>query len=267
MCKIKKVEVRGSRKVECLKIYPSAPEAVCKINKPEVPGSRKVECLKIHPSAPEAMCKINRAEVPGSRKVECLKIHQTATEAMTKFTIEKDISAPEAMCKYSKAKKRVAEFSTIPESAPEAMMKSDKGGCLEDSEENVWKTHSSAPEAMPKVGIARGLNMNTSKLHTSHLRVLEVMVKIDGGSFTIGEREPRLHRGMRGERPRSPQRVSDMNGSSKLQFNPTAPFQLDGKIRSKLGAIGVKDQIAAATKSDDAKVPEYLWDMRALGLE
>jgi hypothetical protein len=34
-----------------------APEAMCKINKSEVPGSRKVECLKIHPIAPEAMTK------------------------------------------------------------------------------------------------------------------------------------------------------------------------------------------------------------------
>jgi hypothetical protein len=33
-----------------------------------------------------------------------------------------------------------------------------------------------------------------------------------------------------------------------------------------LGVIGNKVLIAAATKSDDVKVPEYLWDMRLLRL-
>jgi hypothetical protein len=147
------------------------------------------------------------------------------------------------------------------------MVKSDKGGCLESEKGNVWENHSSAPEAMPKVGIARGLNINTSKLHKSHLRVSEAMVKIDGGSSTIGELEPRLHMGMGGERPRGPHMVSEMDGSSKLQFNPTDPSSLDGKIKSNLGVIDIKGQIVAATKSNDAKVPEYyLWDMHALGL-
>jgi hypothetical protein len=58
-----------------------------------------------------------------------------------------------------------------------------------------------------------------------------------------------------------------MDGSSKLQFNPTDPSNLDGKTEIKLGVIDIKGHIAAATKSDDAKVPEYLWDMRALRLE
>jgi hypothetical protein len=144
------------------------------------------------------------------------------------------------------------------------MMKSDKGGCLESEKGNVWKTHSSAPEAMPKVIIARGLNMKTSKLHMSHLRVPEDMVKIDGGSYTIVELEPRLHMGMGGERPQSPQMVSEMDGSSELQFNPTATSYLDGNTKIKLGVIDMKGQISATTKSDDAKIPEYLWDMRAL---
>jgi hypothetical protein len=139
------------------------------------------------------------------------------------------------MCKYSKAKKRVAECSTIPENVSKAKMKYDKEDCLESEKGNVWKTHPSAPEAMPKVGIARGLNISTSKLHTSHPRVTEAMVKIDGGSSTIGELEPRLHMGMEGERPRSPQMVSEMDCFSKLQFNPTSPSPLDGKIKSKLG--------------------------------
>jgi hypothetical protein len=58
-----------------------------------------------------------------------------------------------------------------------------------------------------------------------------------------------------------------VDGSSKLEFNPTSPSPLDGNIKSKLGVIEIKGQIAVATKYDDAKVPEYLWDMRALGLK
>jgi hypothetical protein len=181
--------------------HPSAPEAMVKIDDD---GIAEKEKDSIEEPALEAMCKNNKAEVPGSRKVECLKIRPIAPEAMNKFNIEKDFSAPEDMCKYSKAKKRVAECSTISEIAPEAMMKSDKGGCLESEKVNIWKTHSRAPEAMPKVGIARGHNVHTSKLHTSHPRVTEAMVKIDGGSSTIGELEPRLHMGMGGERPQSP---------------------------------------------------------------
>jgi hypothetical protein len=120
---------------------------------------------------------------------------------------------------------------------------------------------------MPKVGIDGGLNMNTSKLHMSHQRVPEDMVKIDGGSSTIGELEPRLHMGMGGEQPQSPQMVNEMDELSKLQLNPTSQSPLDGNIKSKLGVIDIKGQIATATNSDDAKVPEYLWDMRALRLE
>jgi hypothetical protein len=93
------------------------------------------------------------------------------------------------------------------------------------------------------------------------------MVKIKGGSSTIGELEPRLHMGMGGERPRSPPTVSEMDGSSQIQFNPTALSPLDGKMKSKLGMIDIKGQIAAATKSDDAKIPEYVWDIRTLRLE
>jgi hypothetical protein len=70
-----------------------------------------------------------------------------------------------------------------------------------------------------------------------------------------------------GERPRSPQMVSEMDGSLELQFNPEAPSHLDGKTKSKLVVIDTKVHIAAATTYDDAKVPEYLWDMRALSLE
>jgi hypothetical protein len=110
--------------------------------------------------------------------VECLKILLIAPEAMTKLNIEKDLSTPEDMYKYSRAKKRVAECSTFFGSAPEDIGKSDKGGCLEFEKANVWKTRSSKPEAMPKVGIARGPNMNTSKLHTSHPSVPEAMFKM-----------------------------------------------------------------------------------------
>jgi hypothetical protein len=55
-----------------------------------------------------------------------------------------------------------------------------------------------------------------------------------------------------------------MDGSSKLQFNPTDPYHLDGNTKSKLGVIDIKGQISVATKSDDVKVPEYVWDMCAL---
>jgi hypothetical protein len=72
---------------------------------------------------------------------------------------------------------------------------------------------------------------------------------------------------MGGERPRSPQMVSEMEGLSELQFNSAAPSHLDGKTKNKLGVIDTKGQIAAATKCGDAKVTEYLWDMRALRLE
>jgi hypothetical protein len=61
--------------------------------------------------------------------------------------------------------------------------------------------------------------------------------------------------------------VSDIDGSLELQFNPSAPYHLDGNTKSKLGVIDTKGQIAAARKSDSAKVPEYLWDTRALKLE
>jgi hypothetical protein len=285
MCKLPPLEVPYSNQVEVLSngltpeamvglfcsdetewytFNPSAPEAMVKIDDD---GIAEREKANIKEPASEAMCKINKAEFPGSRNVECLKNRPIAPEAMPKFNIEKDLRAPEAMCKYSKAKKRIAECSTISESAPEAMMKSDKGGCLESEKGNVWKTHSNAPEAMPKVGIARGLSMNTYKLHTSHPRAPEAMVKIDGGSYTIGELEPRLDIGMGGELPRNPQMVSEMDGSSKLQFNPAAPSHLDGNTKNKLGVIGINGQIAAAMNSDDAKVPEYLWDMRALRLE
>jgi hypothetical protein len=43
------------------------------------------------------------------------------------------------MCKYSKAEKRVAECSTIPESVPEAMMKYDKGVTLKVRKEMFGK--------------------------------------------------------------------------------------------------------------------------------
>jgi hypothetical protein len=179
-------------------------------------------------------------------------------------------SAPEAMPKFEKGDCLESEKGNVwksHSSAPEAMPKFEKVVCLESEKVNVWKRHSSAPEAMPKVGTARGLNMNTYKFQTSHPSVPEDIVQIDGGSSTIVELEPRLEMGMGGERPRSPQMVSEMDGPSKLQFNPTAPSPLDGNIKSKLGMIDIKGQIAAATKSDDANVPEYLWDMRALGLE
>jgi hypothetical protein len=75
--------------------------------------------------------------------------------------------------------------------------------------------------------------------------------------------------GMGGERPRSPQMVNEMGVSSKLQLNPSAPYHLDGNTntKSKLGVIAIKGQITAATNCDDAKVPEYFGDMRALRLE
>jgi hypothetical protein len=72
---------------------------------------------------------------------------------------------------------------------------------------------------------------------------------------------------MGGERPRSPQMASEMDGSSELQLYPAASSHLDGKTKSKMGVIDTKGQISAATKSDDAKVPEYLWNMRALRFE
>jgi hypothetical protein len=61
--------------------------------------------------------------------------------------------------------------------------------------------------------------------------------------------------------------VSEMDGSYTLQFNPAAPSSLDGKTKSKLGVIDIKGQITAATKFDDVKVPEYLWDMCELRLK
>jgi hypothetical protein len=72
---------------------------------------------------------------------------------------------------------------------------------------------------------------------------------------------------MGGEKPRSPQMVREMDGSSELQLYPAAPSHLYGKTKSKLGVIDTKGQIAAEMKSDDAKVPEYVWDVRALRLE
>jgi hypothetical protein len=57
-------------------------------------------------------------------------------------------------------------------------------------------------------------------------------------------------------------------GTQAIRYmNPTDPSHLDGKTKSKLGVIDIKGQIAATTKSDDVKAPEYLWDMRALRLE
>jgi hypothetical protein len=38
---------------------------------------------------------------------------------------------------------------------------------------------------------------------------------------------------------------------------------MDGKTNIKIGVVNLKVQ---AMKSDDAEVPEYLWDMRDLGL-
>jgi hypothetical protein len=116
--------------------HPSALEAMVKIDDD---GIAEREKANIEDPAPEAMCKINKAEVPGRRKVDCLKILPIAPEDMTTFNIEKDLSAPEAMCKYSKAKKRVAECSTIYESAPEAMMKADKGVALKVRKEMFGK--------------------------------------------------------------------------------------------------------------------------------
>jgi hypothetical protein len=65
------------------------------------------------------------------------------------------------------------------------------------------------------------------------------------------------------ERPRSPQMVSDMDGSPELQFYPEAPYHLDGKTKIKVGVIDTNGQISAATNS---KVPECLWDIHALRL-
>jgi hypothetical protein len=144
------------------------------------------------------------------------------------------------------------------------MGKSYKGVCLESEKANVWKVRSSAPEAMPKVGISRRPNMNTSNLHTSHPSVPEAMLKNYGSSSTIGELEPQVRMAMGGERPRIPHMVSDIDGSSELKLNPEAPYHLDGKTKIKFGVIYTKGQIVAATKSGDEKVPEYLWDMRAL---
>jgi hypothetical protein len=61
--------------------------------------------------------------------------------------------------------------------------------------------------------------------------------------------------------------VSEIDESSEHQLCPETPSHLDGKTKSKLGVIDTRGQISAAMKSDDAKVPEYLWDMYALGLE
>jgi hypothetical protein len=41
---------------------------------------------------------------------------------------------------------------------------------------------------------------------------------------------------------------------------------MDGKTNSKLGVVSPKVQTTTATKFDDVEVPEYMWDMRALGL-
>jgi hypothetical protein len=109
--------------------------------------------------------------------------------------------------------------------------------------------------------------MDTSNLHTSHPSVPEAMLKIDGSSSTVGEPEPRVHMAMGGERPQNSHMASEMDGSSELKFYPEAPSHLHGKAKSKLVVINTKGQIAAATNSDDAKAPEYVWDMHALRLE
>jgi hypothetical protein len=49
----------GIAEREKVNIKDPVPEAMCKSNKAEVPGSRKGECLKNHPIAPEAMTKFN----------------------------------------------------------------------------------------------------------------------------------------------------------------------------------------------------------------
>jgi hypothetical protein len=49
----------GRSEREKANMYEPAPEAMGKINKAEFPGSRKVECLKIRPIAPEAMIKFD----------------------------------------------------------------------------------------------------------------------------------------------------------------------------------------------------------------
>jgi hypothetical protein len=148
------------------------------------------------------------------------------------------------------------------------MGKSDEGDCPESEKANGCKIRPSAPEAMPKVGGARGPNMNYYNLHMSHPSVPEAMLKIDGASSTVGKPEPRMRirMAMGSEQPRIPQMVSEMDGSLELQLYLSAPSQLDGKTKIKLGLIDNKGQIAAATKYDDAKVPEYVWDMRALRL-
>jgi hypothetical protein len=81
---------------------------------------------------------------------------------------------------------------------------------------------------MPKVGSARGPNMDTSNLHTSRLSVPKAILKIYGASSTVGEPEPRAHMAMGGEQPRIPQMVSEMDRLLENQLYPADSYHLDG---------------------------------------
>jgi hypothetical protein len=54
-----KIDEAGKAEREKANMDEPAPEAMGNINKAEAPGSRKVECLKIRPIAPEAMIKFD----------------------------------------------------------------------------------------------------------------------------------------------------------------------------------------------------------------
>jgi hypothetical protein len=82
----------------------------------------------------------------------------------------------------------------------------------------------------------------------------------------VGKAEPKCHIPMMCGRPSNPHMVSEMGTSTNTHLSPEPPPQLDDKTTINLGVIATKSQITAATKSDDVEVPEYMWDVCALGL-
>jgi hypothetical protein len=58
-----------------------------------------------------------------------------------------------------------------------------------------------------------------------------------------------------------------MDTLMNTQLGPEPLDQLDWKTEINLGVINSKSQFALTTKSDDADVPYYLWDVRALGMQ
>jgi hypothetical protein len=133
---------------EKVNIEEPAPEAMCKINKEEVPGSRKVECLKIRPIAPEAMTKFN------------IEKYLSEPEAMFKYAKAKKRvaecstipeSAPEAMTKSDKGGCLESEKGNVwktHSSAPEAMPKVGISRGINMNTSKLHKSHPRVPERL-----------------------------------------------------------------------------------------------------------------------